>query len=531
MPPTLLRARLIAAAMLAFTLPSVASANDFYVDPVEGSPAGDGSAGDPWGSLEDVIAAGLIETRNWSILPYADGATLEAVNAGAPVQPGDTIWLLSGHHGAIEITGAYNESPITIVALEGHTPTLHHALFRAASGWRLRGVSISPTYDPGRGNVTGVTIDSHDFSGPASEITVEACTIFSVEDSSGWSAADWVANVINGIAGDGDDLVIRDNVLTNVGFGISMSGLRSRVAYNSVRNFSGDGLRGLGDYEVFEYNYVANAVVIDDNHDDGFQSWSNGPAGVGTGEVVGVVLRGNTIVNYEDPAQPLRGTLQGIGCFDGFFVDWVIENNVIITDHWHGISLYGARDSRIVNNTVLDLNEDTPGPPWIRISPHEDGTESSGCVIRNNLATAFASEGGGIAEDNNMEITDAAALFVGPTPPYDLHLLPSAPAVDIGSAELAPMRDIEGISRPQGAAVDLGAYEWHEPGVVPADAGLPPQVDASSPPADGGTIPPPMMDGGCGCRAAGRGTSPSYLFGLSALLFLRLRSRRAAGRG
>ena len=46
-----------------------------------------------------------------------------------------------------------------------------------------------------------------------------------------------------------------------------------------------------------------------------------------------MVLRGNTIINYEDPGQPHRGTLQGIGCFDGMFVDWVIENNVVIVDH------------------------------------------------------------------------------------------------------------------------------------------------------------------------------------------------------
>ena len=36
------------------------------------------------------------------------------------------------------------------------------------------------------------------------------------------------------------------------------------------------------------------------------------------------------------------------------FVDWVIENNVVIVDHWHGITLGGARNCRIVNNTVID---------------------------------------------------------------------------------------------------------------------------------------------------------------------------------
>lgn len=42
----------------------------------------------------------------------------------------------------------------------------------------------------------------------------------------------------------------------------------------------------------------------DANHDDGFQSCSVGPGGVGTGEVVGVVLRGNFILNLERTRAP-----------------------------------------------------------------------------------------------------------------------------------------------------------------------------------------------------------------------------------
>ena len=60
------------------------------------------------------------------------------------------------------------------------------------------------------------------------------------------------------------------------------------------------------------------------------------------------------------PQQPHRGALQGIGCFDGMFVDWIIENNVIIVDHYHGITLGGARGCRIVNNTVIDWTR------WLR---------------------------------------------------------------------------------------------------------------------------------------------------------------------
>jgi hypothetical protein len=37
-------------------------AADFYVDPVNGSMSGDGSADSPWSTLQEVLDAGLIQT-------------------------------------------------------------------------------------------------------------------------------------------------------------------------------------------------------------------------------------------------------------------------------------------------------------------------------------------------------------------------------------------------------------------------------------------------------------------------------------
>ncbi len=232
-----------------------------------------------------------------------------------------------------------------------------------------------------------------------------------------------------------DRVTVRGSRVRNVRFGISVSGKEDRIQGNLVDGFSADGLRGLGDDGLFEYNRVQNNYVgdpPDTNHDDGFQSWSVGPGGVGTGEVRGVTLRGNLFINVLNPNHPLRSTMQAIGCFDGFFVNWVVENNVVITDHWHGISFLGMRDSRIVNNTVIDVNQASPGPPWIMVAPHKDGRPSENVVVRNNLATDFSLAGIGIVADHNIEFTNAAALFVAP--PYDLHLRPGTAAVDSGSA-------------------------------------------------------------------------------------------------
>ena len=113
---------------------------------------------------------------------------------------------------------------------------------------------------------------------------------------------------------------------------------------------SATGLTGIGGGTVPGAPSIAGSAC------DGIAGGAADPGGVGTGEVRGVVLRGNVFINHVNPAHPLRSSMQAIGCFDGWFVNWVVENNVVVTDHWHGISFYGMCDSRIVNNTVIDLD-------------------------------------------------------------------------------------------------------------------------------------------------------------------------------
>lgn len=453
--------RTMLATILALFVSGGAPAADFHVDPVNGSPAGDGSATSPWRTIQEVVEANLIETRDWESHPYQPGLQLVVVNAGAPVKAGDTIWLRDGYHGELHLRGAYNAAPITIAAAPGHVPRLGSVLVEAAQRWALRGLSVSPSHaQPQLPRGTIVEIDDHNWFGPVRDVAFEDGDVFTIDDATGWDADDWVSVASSGIGVGGERVSILDNRVRNVRFGISVGGVDARIAFNEIDGFSADGLRGLGDGGRFEYNLVRNAYVdgpTDPNHDDGFQSWSVGPGGVGTGEVRDVVLRGNVFVNHVDPDHPLRATLQGIGCFDGRFVDWIVENNVVVTDHWHGISLYGATGGRIVNNTVIDLDAGGPGPPWIMLNEH-DGVPSQGVVVRNNLATDYAISGTGIVADHNFETANPAALFVAP--PFDLHLRADATAaLDAGAAALAPSRDADGVARPQGAAVDLGAYE------------------------------------------------------------------------
>ena len=485
-----------------------AHATDFHVDPAKGSSAGDGSSAKPWKTLEEVISANLVATQNWDSLPYASGKQLKPKNASAPIKAGDRIVLYDGYHGSVSIIGHYNSAVITVAAASGHKPGLSKLLVRSSSNWVLEGLSVNRELAPSYDKSTLVSVESHNHSGPVSDITISGFSIRSVSDTSKWNATDWNDKAANGISLGGKNITIAGNVVEDVNFGISSGASDSLIERNTVNRFSGDGLRGLGNYTTFQYNLVKNCYDVNDNHDDGFQSWSVGSDGkVGTGEVVGVTLRGNMFINYEDENQPLRGPLQGIGMFDGMFRDWVIENNVVITDHWHGITLLGAINAQVVNNTVLDVNAVKPGPPWIKLGNHKNGTASSG-LVRNNLTTALANEGSGVTEDANIIIDDATKFFVAP--PYDVHLLATAPAIDKGAKDKAPSTDIEGIPRPQGSAHDVGAYEWHDGSAVPVDGGA---GTGGGGPGAGGS---PGAGGGSAGSAAGGGSAGTGVGGGSA---------------
>jgi parallel beta-helix repeat protein len=363
------------------------------------------------------------------------------------------------------IVSGINAGYVTILPLEGNDPTLNNLTFSNAKKWKVSGLTISPETAPSYSSSTLITIN-----GSASEIIVDSCYAYSVEDNTPWSASDWVSNACNGASISGDNNIIRNIYFLNVYHGIfvEVEGQNNLIEKNIIENFSGDGMRGIGNYNIFEYNTVKNCYAVDDNHDDGFQSYSRGPGGtVGTGTVYGIVLRGNTILNYTDPNQPMRGTLQGIGCFDGMFEDWIVENNVVITNHWHGITLLGARNCKIINNTVVDRNDQTPGPPWISVAKHKDGTLGTGNLVRNNLTTSMSNDAGIGTVDYNIIVIHYDDYFVD-YDHFNLRLKEGCPAIDAGTDEEAPLTDKDGVTRPQGAGFDVGAYEYPSgPDTVP----------------------------------------------------------------
>lgn len=421
----------ILAAILGFA--TCLHAATYHLDPVNGSDRGSGAADAPWRTLEAVLAS----KRTW--------------NAG------DVLLLHAGDHGNPVLRAEISGGDVTIRAAEGQKAQLGSLTIRAAAHWIISGLVISPEgVAPGKRPVqTLVTID-----GQSHDIVIRGCELYSARDSSGWKESDWLAKSISGISSGAAHSTIEDNRLHNVRFGISLARTAhdSVVARNVIEDFMSDGFRGLADDCVFEGNTAMNCYAIDNNHDDGFQSWSVDENGkVGRGVVRHVTVRGNTFISYTNPAQPYKAAMQGIGCFDGMFEDWVIENNVVVTDMWHGIALLGARNCRIENNTVAKNPINAAArTPWIVIGPHKHGTASTGNVVRNNITPTLDIPASIAALDHNLVTSDYAAVFVDYTH-FDLHLRPGSPAINAGSAVDAPTVDRDG--KPRVPPIDIGAYE------------------------------------------------------------------------
>ena len=160
-----------------------------------------------------------------------------------------------------------------------------------------------------------------------------------------------------------------------------------------------------------------------------------------------------------------------------------VTNNVVVTNHWHGIALYGVDNAKVINNTVLPSRSDRM--TWITVHTAKDGRPSSHVVVRNNIAGQIVAGGLDVEADHNVAIGRIHGLEIRKVDPamtnatfssnlenvppdsifkafdtahgiLDLHLAPKSPALKSGSADGAPAVDIEG--RRRIAPLEIGAY-------------------------------------------------------------------------
>jgi hypothetical protein len=342
-----------------------ARAADYFADPMQGRAENPGTASAPWRTLAEVVSSGQIQQ----------------------LKGGDTLWLRDGFHGEVTLSGNFPET-VTVCAAEGARPGVSR-LNVTGSRWHVRGLTVSPSLGAGetpKGRATLVVVGE---SGPAEDVLIENCFVYSVLDAGRWTARQWMEAPSGMLMGrNGRRLTFRNNYILNTRFGLTMSSFDSQAEGNIIENFSADGMRMTRDGETAEHNIIRNIYVSaedgDQNHDDGIQGFL---FNVGHGLIRRFTLRENIIVMREDESQPFKASLQGIGMFDGPLEEFVVEGNVICTQHWHGISLFDATNSVIRDNVVFNKWGGRMNP-WIQLGSKNRGG-NRGNIVSNNYAHSF----------------------------------------------------------------------------------------------------------------------------------------------
>ncbi|MCW8132071.1 MAG: right-handed parallel beta-helix repeat-containing protein [Planctomycetota bacterium] len=353
----------------------------FYSDPEKGQASNDGSAAAPWGALESVIKNGQL----------------------AKLKGGDMLLLRSGFHGEARFEGV-NEAMVTIASEPGQSPRLARLEIEKGKNWTVKGLAISASFAKDRYKGNMVTIGER---GESSELVVEDCFVFTEEDSSKWGKDEWMkANSGILMGRHGKNLTLRNNYVLNTRFGICMTSFDSLCEGCVVANFSADGIRMTRDGETAQYNVVKNAFVSmgdgDENHDDAIQCFLFNK---GTGMMRNLTVRGNILLNPEgETKHPHFNTMQAIGFFDGPLVDFLVEDNVVNTIHWHGVALYDAQNSKVLNNTCWTSFDEKP-KPWVMLGSKLG--QSKGNTVKGNHAFTFNFKAdGSVTAEGNEKITE-----------------------------------------------------------------------------------------------------------------------------
>ena len=168
------------------------------------------------------------------------------------------------------------------------------------------------------------------------------------------------------------------------------------------------------------------------------------------------------------PSAGIVITTEGEGDVDGVYIYNNIVSNVTgdgyrVYDHPGGNSDGGTvKNVHFINNTAFNTGTESGG--GFRVN-HETAT---GIVFRNNIAWLnndydVRGEDATLIENN---LCSESFCLIQQDPQFvdadagDFRLGPSSPAIDQGSSDGAPEVDVQGLSRPQGLGVDLGAHEY-----------------------------------------------------------------------
>lgn len=390
----------------------------------------------------------------------ASFASFGALVQSGKLAGGDRVFLMDGYHGPLVIKDLTFTTPVTIAQMPGQTAHVEMIGIYNSKNLILRDFKVwAMSANAGSGPMIRTFASS-------SDITFANLDVRSVATAGSymqWPQATWVANKRLGFLLQGTRISAIGNRVTGTYHAIQTEGRYGSMIGNIIDGFSGDAMRALGDDNVVRGNKVQNCYQIDSNHADALQSWSRGPNGTpGTGTVYNLSIENNKFYEWTLPtSSPMRCKLQGVGMFDGMFDGTIVRNNIVAVSGYHGIAISGSLNAKIVHNTVVNPSGQATTYPWIKISPHKNGTGSKNNTVANNAVNAikaYTNTTNGNIAVNNIVVKNFATEFTS-IAKQDFSLLATAKSADAGVVTYAVPLDILGVARPRGAAPDAGAYE------------------------------------------------------------------------
>ncbi|WP_170553976.1 right-handed parallel beta-helix repeat-containing protein, partial [Ruegeria atlantica] len=261
---------------------------------------------------------------------------------------GETILLAAGDYGALNL-GAKYASSVTIKSADANAPaTISSMNLNGASNIAFEEINFDYTfggeaksYKPFQiHNSSNITIDNSTFSGDL------ASGVSATDDGYGWGMGLLVRT--------SSDVTISNSEFFDWLKGMNIgSSSNVTVSGNDIHSIRSDGMYLDGNQGVVvEGNYIHDFERSLNSGDHGdFIQFSKllGPSSnitirdnvidMGSGDWAQSIFMGSGHSNPGDPAM--------------FYTNVLIENNTIYNAHTHGISVAGAKDLTIANNTVL----------------------------------------------------------------------------------------------------------------------------------------------------------------------------------
>jgi len=390
----------------------------FHVAPT-GNDANVGSAGAPWATLQ---------------------------KAAQSVQAGDTVNVGAGNYAGFDLwTSGTASQPIVFDAEPGVVINARNP--RTPDGINLEGASYI--------TIEGFNVVGMPRTGIRSVLNEHVTIRNNVLDLNGtWGI----------LTGWSYDLLIENNIAsrsqTQHGIYVSNSGDRPIIRNNVSFANAGCGIHMNGDASLGGDGIISGALV------EGNTIYDNGRAGGAAINADGVQnsrFQNNLLYNNHATGIALFRQDGGGGSSNN-----VVVNNTVVNapDGRSVVYLHDGSTGNTLHNNIFYNNHPSRGSYDVG-SDSLSGLNSNYNVLMNRIlvddafpANTLAQWQTATGQDRNSIVATPNQLFVNPLG-GDFHLLPTSTAINAGAAQFAPPRDLAGNVRPQGGAIDIGAFEFN----------------------------------------------------------------------